>query len=119
MGLPKFSGELLEERCHTKLHEVLLLLRDLRFSKVSLHHMIRLNDKFALKPYVLRLQPGRNYCSVGRIAHEVGWKYRDTIAELEQKRKTRSAAFFERKKAMAKIKAQAVQNASKEFTTPL
>merc|ERR1711976_145100 len=68
---------------------------------------------------VLRLQPGRNYCSVGRLAHEVGWKYRDTIAELEQKRKTRSAAFFVRKKAMAKIRAQAVQNASKEFSTPL
>jgi len=29
---------------------------------------------------VLRLQPGRKYCTVGRLSHEVGWKYQDTVA---------------------------------------
>lgn len=29
---------------------------------------------------VLRLKPGRKYCTVGRLAHEVGWKYQDVVA---------------------------------------
>ena len=28
---------------------------------------------------VLRLKPGRKYCTVGRLSHEVGWKYRDVV----------------------------------------
>ena len=28
---------------------------------------------------VLRLQPGRKYCTVGRLSHEVGWKYQDVV----------------------------------------
>merc|ERR1711904_667395 len=35
---------------------------------------------------VLRLRPGRRYTRVGRLAHEVGWKYQDTIKALEEKR---------------------------------
>ena len=29
---------------------------------------------------VLRLKPGRKYCSVGRLGHEFGWKYQDVVA---------------------------------------
>lgn len=29
---------------------------------------------------VLRLQPGRKYCTVGRLSSEVGWKYEDVVA---------------------------------------
>jgi len=29
---------------------------------------------------VLRLKPGRKYCTVGRLGHEFGWKYRDVVA---------------------------------------
>lgn len=29
---------------------------------------------------VLRLQPGRKYCTVGRLSHEVGWKYQDVVS---------------------------------------
>lgn len=28
---------------------------------------------------VLRLRPGRKYCTVGRLSHEVGWKYQDVV----------------------------------------
>lgn len=28
---------------------------------------------------VLRLQPGRKYCTVGRLSHEVGWKYQGVV----------------------------------------
>lgn len=29
---------------------------------------------------VLRLKPGRKYCTVGRLGHEYGWKYQDVVA---------------------------------------
>merc|ERR1712226_13203 len=28
---------------------------------------------------VLRLKPGRKFCSLGRLSHDVGWKYQDVI----------------------------------------
>jgi hypothetical protein len=31
---------------------------------------------------VLRLKPGRKYCTVGRLGHEFGWKYQDVVARL-------------------------------------
>ena len=46
---------------------------------------------------VLKLKPGRKVTTVGRIAHEVGWKYQDVVAELEEKRKVKSKAYFEKK----------------------
>jgi len=51
---------------------------------------------------VLRLKPGRKYCTVGRLSHEVGWKYQDVVLRLEEKRKVKSAAYYARKKAAAK-----------------
>merc|ERR1711982_126853 len=54
---------------------------------------------------------------VGRLSHEVGWKYQDTIKALEEKRKVRAAAFFERKKAATALRRQALENSRKEFTT--
>ncbi|PWW74415.1 ribosomal protein L13 [Tuber magnatum] len=51
---------------------------------------------------VLRLKPGRKYCTVGRLSHEVGWKYQDVVQRLEEKRKAKSAAFYARKKALVK-----------------
>lgn len=32
---------------------------------------------------VLRLKPGRKYCTVGRLSHEVGWKYKDVVERYE------------------------------------
>jgi len=29
---------------------------------------------------ILRLKPGRKFCTVGRLSHEVGWKYQDVVA---------------------------------------
>lgn len=31
---------------------------------------------------ILRLKPGRKYCLVGRLSHEVGWKYKDVVERL-------------------------------------
>jgi large subunit ribosomal protein L13Ae len=34
---------------------------------------------------VLRLKAGRKHCTLGRLSHEVGWKYQDVVATLEAK----------------------------------
>lgn len=44
---------------------------------------------------------------VGRLSHEVGWQYKAVVEKLEQKRKVRGAAFYEKKKAQEKLKEQA------------
>ena len=83
---------------------------------------------------VLRLKPGRKYCTVGRLSHEVGWKYKDvveryvaamlwhpmpvipwnllTIGSLEERRKVKGAAYYERKKAARRQLSEAQKNAS-------
>lgn len=56
---------------------------------------------------VLRLRPGRKYCSIGRLASEVGWKYQDVVKKLEEKRKVRSKAYYEKVKAVRRLRAKA------------
>ncbi|KAJ3103282.1 60S ribosomal protein L16B [Phlyctochytrium planicorne] len=63
---------------------------------------------------VLRLKPGRKYTVIKRISSEMGWKYQDIVEKLEEKRKARGKAFYERKKAVAKIAAQAAKKVTKE-----
>jgi large subunit ribosomal protein L13Ae len=46
---------------------------------------------------VLRLKPGRKYCTIKRLSHEVGWAHRDVVDRLEEKRKIKSQAFYERR----------------------
>lgn len=31
---------------------------------------------------VLRLKPGRKYCTMGRLGHEFGWKYQDVVSRF-------------------------------------
>ncbi|KAL9614686.1 MAG: hypothetical protein Q9167_000815 [Letrouitia subvulpina] len=61
---------------------------------------------------VLRLKPGRKYCTVGRLSHEHGWKYQDVVARLEERRKVKGAAYYERKKAARRQLSEAQKNAS-------
>jgi large subunit ribosomal protein L13Ae len=58
---------------------------------------------------VLRLAPHRKYTVLGRLSHEVGWKYQTVVAKLEDKRKIRSAAFYQRKKALSKLRVKAAK----------
>lgn len=50
---------------------------------------------------------------VGRLSHEVGWQYKGVVDKLEEKRKVRSAAFYEKKKADLKLKEKAAKNVAK------
>ncbi|KAK4949898.1 60S ribosomal protein L16A [Elasticomyces elasticus] len=65
---------------------------------------------------VLRLKPGRKYCTVGRLAHEVGWKYQDVVARLEERRKVKGAAYYERKKIARRQNAEAHKSSSDSKT---
>jgi len=56
---------------------------------------------------VLRLKPGRKYCTVGRLSHEVGWKYKDVVETLEERRKVKGSAYYARKKLQQKHLAEA------------
>ncbi|RQM08117.1 hypothetical protein DH86_00000563, partial [Scytalidium sp. 3C] len=73
---------------------------------------------------VLRLKPGRKYCTVGRLSHEVGWKYQDVVASeltwdfrLEERRKVKGAAYYQRKKIAQKQLTEAKANAKVDDKT--
>ncbi|PLW31565.1 hypothetical protein PCASD_19122 [Puccinia coronata f. sp. avenae] len=55
---------------------------------------------------VLRLKPGRKWCTVKRLSHEYGWGYKDVVDTLEAKRKVKAQAFHERKVALLKARKQ-------------
>lgn len=38
------------------------------------------------------------WCTVGRLAAEMGWKYQEIVGTLEDKRRTRAAEFYDAKK---------------------
>lgn len=46
---------------------------------------------------ILCLRPDRKYCQVGRVAHEVGWQYRDVVSSLEAKRKIKARLHYNHK----------------------
>eukprot|EP00890_Picochlorum_soloecismus_P003265 jgi/Picsp_1/393/NSC_00391-R1_protein len=56
---------------------------------------------------VLRLQQGHKFVRLGDMASQVGWKHNDTVAELEAKRKAKSAAYHEAKKKLAALRRKA------------
>ncbi|KAI1339434.1 60S ribosomal protein l16 [Xylariaceae sp. FL0016] len=66
---------------------------------------------------VLRLQPGRKFCTVGRLSHENGWKYQDVVARLEERRKAKGAAYYERKKLAQRQLSEAKKSASVDSKT--
>jgi len=57
----------------------------------------------------LRLRPGRKYCRLGDLSSLVGWHYAPLIKKLEDKRKTKSSAFYTLKKQITNFRAQAVK----------
>merc|ERR1711931_81855 len=58
---------------------------------------------------VLRLKQRRKFCDLGRLAHEVGWKYQKVISTLEARRKVKSAQFYKKKKVDLKLRKQAAE----------
>ncbi|RWS25752.1 60S ribosomal protein L13a-like protein [Leptotrombidium deliense] len=56
---------------------------------------------------ILRLNPRRKYCSLGRLSHEVGWKYQGVIETLELKRKAKSQIRHAKKVKEEKLRLEA------------
>lgn len=65
---------------------------------------------------VLRLKPGRKYCTLKRLSHEVGWGYKDVVDRLEEKRKVKGQAYFERKQAARKLRTKAAASVPENVT---
>ncbi|OCF37713.1 ribosomal protein L13 [Kwoniella heveanensis BCC8398] len=63
---------------------------------------------------VLRLKPGRKFCTLKRISAEVGWNYKDVVDRLEEKRKVKGQAYFERKQAALKLRSKAEASVPKD-----
>ena len=40
------------------------------------------------------------FCVLGRLSHEVGWKYQDVVKTLEEKRKAKAKVYFNHKKSL-------------------
>ena len=59
----------------------------------------------------LRIRPGRKFTIIGEMLTNLGWKHKELIETLEEKRKVKSAAYYETKKAAAALKAQAAAEA--------
>jgi len=60
---------------------------------------------------VLRLRPERRFCKLGDLSKEVGWKHKDLVDRLESQRKTKSSAYFLKKKAAVAARKAAVKGA--------
>eukprot|EP00735_Rhodelphis_limneticus_P008790 TRINITY_DN2275_c0_g1::TRINITY_DN2275_c0_g1_i1::g.6872::m.6872 TRINITY_DN2275_c0_g1::TRINITY_DN2275_c0_g1_i1::g.6872 ORF type:complete len:220 (+),score=60.26,sp/P93099/RL13A_CYAPA/63.50/7e-86,Ribosomal_L13/PF00572.13/3.3e-24 TRINITY_DN2275_c0_g1_i1:57-662(+) len=65
---------------------------------------------------VVRLRPDRKYTVLGDLSAQVGWKYQAVVDRLEEKRKVRSAAYYERKKALTRLRVKALANVTSKLT---
>ncbi|XP_067013040.1 large ribosomal subunit protein uL13 [Anabrus simplex] len=63
---------------------------------------------------VMCLKPGRKYCHLGRLSHEVGWKYKQVVRTLETKRKVRAVLDIRRRAGLKKITRQASEKVQKQ-----
>jgi large subunit ribosomal protein L13Ae len=66
---------------------------------------------------VLKLNHARKYCSLGRLAHEVGWKYQNVVATLEMRRKAKSRILFAKKAKTATLRTQAKKDLSSRLVS--
>ncbi|KAI4465026.1 ribosomal protein l13 [Holotrichia oblita] len=62
---------------------------------------------------VICLKPGRKFCHVGRLSHEVGWKYQSVVRTLETKRKVKAVLAIRKRNKLKKITKQASDKVAK------
>uniref|UniRef100_A0A2K5PN32 60S ribosomal protein L13a n=1 Tax=Cebus imitator TaxID=2715852 RepID=A0A2K5PN32_CEBIM len=59
--------------------------------------------------------PTRKFAYLGRLAHEVGWKYQAVTATLEEKRKEKAKIHYRKKKQFMRLRKQAEKNVEKKI----
>nr|CAD7605607.1 unnamed protein product [Timema genevievae] len=62
---------------------------------------------------VMCLKPGRKYCHLGRLSHEVGWKYQQVVRTLENKRKAREYVTIRKNGCLKKVTYEASKQVEK------
>uniref|UniRef100_A0A8U7NE61 Large ribosomal subunit protein uL13 n=1 Tax=Corvus moneduloides TaxID=1196302 RepID=A0A8U7NE61_CORMO len=60
---------------------------------------------------IIRLKPTRKFAVLGRLAHEVGWKYREVTEALEEKRKEKAKLRYNKKRKMMSLRRRAERSA--------
>lgn len=65
---------------------------------------------------VIRLKTHRNYCRLGDMSSRVGWKHDLLLKRLEDKRRVRSEAYFQKKLAKTAALTKAKETALKELS---
>lgn len=68
---------------------------------------------------ITHLRPSSKYTKIGTLAGEMGWKYGALIRKMEEQRKVQSAADYEKRKALAALKRQAVEKTDLSEITPV
>eukprot|EP00359_Climacostomum_virens_P000765 CAMPEP_0204898216 /NCGR_PEP_ID=MMETSP1397-20131031/1155_1 /ASSEMBLY_ACC=CAM_ASM_000891 /TAXON_ID=49980 /ORGANISM="Climacostomum Climacostomum virens, Strain Stock W-24" /LENGTH=126 /DNA_ID=CAMNT_0052066023 /DNA_START=257 /DNA_END=637 /DNA_ORIENTATION=- len=64
---------------------------------------------------VLRLTPGRRYTVLGELADKIGWKHKELIERLEEKRLHKAGEWYVRKQEKEQIKEKAVSRIKNEL----
>ncbi|CAB1334931.1 unnamed protein product [Coregonus sp. 'balchen'] len=65
---------------------------------------------------IVRLKPTRKFALLGRLAHEVGWKYQAITATLEEKRKEKAKIRYTKKKTETKLSKLAEKNVESKIS---
>ncbi|KAG7249513.1 hypothetical protein CRUP_004486 [Coryphaenoides rupestris] len=65
---------------------------------------------------IVSLKPTSKFALLGRLAHEVGWKYQAITATLEQKRKEKAKLRYTTKKTHIKLTLQAAKNVESKIS---
>uniref|UniRef100_A0A6U0SH41 60S ribosomal protein L13a n=1 Tax=Eucampia antarctica TaxID=49252 RepID=A0A6U0SH41_9STRA len=65
---------------------------------------------------VLRLKPGRNYTVLSDLSNAVGWKHKVLVESLEEKRKVKAEAYFQKKLAREALHKKAVEASSGDLS---
>lgn len=68
---------------------------------------------------ITHLRPSSKFTNIGSLAGEMGWKYGVLIRKMEDQRKIESAADYEKRKALGKLRQQATEKANLSEVTPL
>ncbi|KAJ3654033.1 hypothetical protein Zmor_013247 [Zophobas morio] len=63
---------------------------------------------------VICLKPGRKFCHVGRLSHEVGWKYQSVVRALESKRKVKAVLTIRKRDKLKKLTKEASAKVTKQ-----
>ena len=52
---------------------------------------------------------------MGRLSHEVGWKYQDVVSTVEARRKVKSTGFYKKKRSTEQLKEKALHSVANKI----